>query len=675
MPWARALVSVLAVLAAWPPGARAALPAAATEDPWVEVSTARFRVYSNADEAAASEAARHLERLADAMQHTSLGLRVDGGREVHVYLFRDRASFRPYCPFSDDDLSTTAGFHVSGQDVEFIAFYTPLRDAPARFASHEYTHAVLARSLGELPTWIDEGLAEFYSTFEAHRRSADIGRPIPEHVASLRRGMLPIEDLLVLGHNSPIYERGSNRETVYAQSWALVHALVMDPADGGRRFGALLSELVRGRPSAEALRLVYGPNASDSLQRRLREYVSLGTLPYSQWDFAQGFDEAPVRARALGHAEILTVLGELIAHTRESLYPSAREHLEAAWSEDSTHALPAALLAELAERQGDRAEAAQWIAAVQRSSDREPRPFAIAGIVLARRRTESSEPLGWPAPGASADAQQARSLLSRAVASRPNDSDWLAQLGMTYLDDSVGVYDGVAALFQAQQDWPRRGDIVGALAILNLRAGNRGTAVGLYSRIPLGPERLEWRARVGYLLERQTRAEVNNLMGEERADEAESLVVRLRRDVTEAGVASRCDDLLAWIRESRPAARPAASGATSSSPHGKSTPARGSAPAPDPLSRADRAMAMGEYDRAERLIGELRSQAKAGPWRVHLDSLAADARNRRRLQAANDLIRKGWDDAACRLFDLILADEPRVDLRREIERQRTRRCH
>jgi hypothetical protein len=142
-------VACAILLLAGPSGAHGALPPAATEDRWVEVRTARFRVYTNADAPVAARAARHLERLAEVLSSGTKGLRVDGGREVRLYVFRDLPSFKPYRPYGDDDEGgVAAGFHASGVDVEYIAFYASEHEWSMRFASHEYLHAVLARSLG-----------------------------------------------------------------------------------------------------------------------------------------------------------------------------------------------------------------------------------------------------------------------------------------------------------------------------------------------------------------------------------------------------------------------------------------------------------------------------------------------------------------------------------------------
>jgi len=163
------IAAVVGLLLATSP--RADLPPTATDDTWIEVRTPRFHVFSNAGPVIATHAARHLERLADAMALTTGGLRVDGGRDVRIYVFRDLGSFRPYRAATDDEYTVSVGYHVAGRDAEYIAYFMAAGDMPRRFAAHEYTHAVLSRSLGSIPLWANEGLAEYFSTFVAKAQS------------------------------------------------------------------------------------------------------------------------------------------------------------------------------------------------------------------------------------------------------------------------------------------------------------------------------------------------------------------------------------------------------------------------------------------------------------------------------------------------------------------------
>ena len=144
-------------------------------------------------------------------------------------------------------------------------------------------------------------------------------------------------------------------------------------------------------------------------------------------------------------------------------------------------------------------------------------------------------------------------MLSRALESRPEAAQWLTPYAMTFLDDSADVQEGIGALLRAEGVWPRRADITGALAVLDLRAGNRGAALAMYQRIPRGTDRAFWRATAGSLLMLETLAEAGRLVREGRPADAESLVVRLRGVVTEPGVAANCAAELDWIRAARAA--------------------------------------------------------------------------------------------------------------------------
>src|SRR5262252_4562789 len=303
------LLVVLAIL--FTGAAHAALPSA-THDAWVEAKSERFTVYSNAGEQAATRAVRHLERLAQVLKSTTQGLRVDGARDVRVYLFRDLDSFKQYRPSGDDENGITAGFQSSGPDVALIAYHIPVDDDPMRFASHEYLHVVLGRNLGTLPVWINEGLAEFYSTFVPSRRAADIGRPIPEHIMFLQaNGTIPLDQLMLVSVNSADYREGSRRGMIYAESWAMVHMLVMKPGPDAGMLSRYLGALGRGAEDRTALAASYGAHATDSLTDALRQYVKLGTYSYSSWSFGDDLTDVDARVRELPASEVLLLLGEL----------------------------------------------------------------------------------------------------------------------------------------------------------------------------------------------------------------------------------------------------------------------------------------------------------------------------------------------------------------------------
>jgi hypothetical protein len=670
--------------------ARAALPDAAG-DTWVEAKSARFTVYSNAGQQAAVRAARHLERLADVLTSTTQGLRVDGGREVRVYLFRDLNSFKPYRPTGDDENGITAGFQATGPDVALIAYHIPPDGDPMRFASHEYLHAVLGRNLGALPVWVNEGLAEYYSTFTAGKRTADIGRPIEDHIVWLQtNGTIPLSQLMLVDEGSPDYNEGRRRGTVYAESWAMVHMLVMAPGEGGSRFSRFLGALGRGVEQAPALREAYGSGAADSLSNALGVYVKLGSYHFTTYTFASDLADVATEVRELSRPEVLTVLGELAMRSKKSLQPVAREHLETAWRADSSNALAAGLLCEMASAASDVPAMTRWAAAVGRATRPDPRARALAGMALATRPFEQTYWPSWPAAGADANALTARQLLEAANDARPGRVEWQIPYGLTFVEDSASTALGVNALLEAHGAEPHRGDATAGLSMLQSRVGNRAGALVLYQQLRAGTADRAWKHWAGYLLARRTLTDAEKMARAGKEEQAETLLVRLKRDVVEHGVESAADQMIAWMHDN-PHANATPEGAFTStfapdkgstSDKGDATGAAadrkeaamryiedGSIAIPAALAAAKR----GDFAGAERMILEIRKNA---PPALHagLDSMATEMRNQARMRSAFELLRSGKTAEACALYEQILADHPKPDVREYVIQHQLKYC-
>lgn len=95
---------------------------------------------------------------------------------------------------------------------------------------HEYVHLVTAAEFDPIPppAWIDEGLSEFWSTLVARGDRLDVGAPIGAFVRALRRGRgwIPIAELVRAPRGR--YDTVDGKlEMFYAESWALVHYLLL----------------------------------------------------------------------------------------------------------------------------------------------------------------------------------------------------------------------------------------------------------------------------------------------------------------------------------------------------------------------------------------------------------------------------------------------------------------
>lgn len=241
-----------------------------------------------------------------------------------VVVFRDDRAFAPFKPKDERGRrrDTIAGYFLSAPGANYMAVAMH-RDVSRTFhyLFHEYTHHIVRRLMPSAPPWLNEGLAELYSTFQARPQEGYglLGLPPINRLATLRRGdLLPLRDVLTLG-DAELAKAGPDRSAAfYAQAWALVHYLQL--ADGGaHRAGVarLLDGLRSGTALEPAVQSAFGFGIEE-LERRLRAYGHSGTFPRLRVDDPQG--NAPVRTslEVMLQADVDALQRQLLALLEQS---------------------------------------------------------------------------------------------------------------------------------------------------------------------------------------------------------------------------------------------------------------------------------------------------------------------------------------------------------------------
>ena len=307
---------------------RAALPEPASHD-WFEVRTPRFQIMGDVEPHQLEQTALHLERMVRFFDVVMPGISADTTLVLPVYLFKSSAGFEAYRPNKPPGAGKLVGYHHFGSSGELIAMLGDDPEESRQYISHEYMHSVLRHSFGWLPPWVNEGLAEYFSTIDFTEHSVKLGGPISWSVQSLRRGFAPMCEFIAVDYDSPEYT-GEGAGPFYAQSWGIMHALMTSGLHGDSRTDELLQELSHGVASSRALAKVFGATACDSLGNVLRYYatnlqftVKLFKSPTLQ------FDLRIPSAHSLDRAGTLTQLGVLMAKNGGLGLPSAKEHSRA----------------------------------------------------------------------------------------------------------------------------------------------------------------------------------------------------------------------------------------------------------------------------------------------------------------------------------------------------------
>ena len=101
---------------------------------------------------------------------------------------------------------------------------------------HEYTHSILHLNSHWLPTWLDEGMAEFFAYTRFMDNKIYLGAP-SERSRMLDDGrLLPVAEMLVDRPND--YMRDEKKaQLFYAEAWAMVHFFTFGPRHGQRQEG------------------------------------------------------------------------------------------------------------------------------------------------------------------------------------------------------------------------------------------------------------------------------------------------------------------------------------------------------------------------------------------------------------------------------------------------------
>lgn len=235
-----------------------------------QARTGPFVVYSGVEIGPKSPLVRALVELERNLSEV-LGLRVgDGEPPVEVYVLRDRSAFTQYLTFHHPELPPRRAFFLAKGSQRLI--YTFFNDRLEEDLRHEATHAVLHATVGDLPLWLDEGLAEYFEVAKE-----PLGRN-PEHVArlpdDLKTGWRPdLRQLETLGSVAEMSPRD------YRESWAWVHFLLEDSGPGRSAVLAYLADLREDPGRAEPLSTRLGKGEGGSTPRMLAHFEEVRTGP------------------------------------------------------------------------------------------------------------------------------------------------------------------------------------------------------------------------------------------------------------------------------------------------------------------------------------------------------------------------------------------------------------
>lgn len=294
---------------------------------WKRIRSENFVAAGNADYVAMRSVLMELEGFRRALLRSLPSLRVASAVPTTVVVFKDEGSFARFKPRDEEGRrrERVAGYFVRSAEANYLV--VPMHRNAARtfhYLFHEYTHFIVRQNMGDVPEWLNEGMAEFYSTFRAmpRERRAVVGEPPQNRLPRLSKGWhLPLRDLLTMGPAERAQAGNERQQQFYAQSWAFVHFLTLGDSGRHRRGVVTYLEAVEKGASVDAaVESAFGMSIQE-LEAAVASYARRMTFPQVTIDDPDGAVQMRTTLEAMLKRDVAALQRDLLDALTSSTAP------------------------------------------------------------------------------------------------------------------------------------------------------------------------------------------------------------------------------------------------------------------------------------------------------------------------------------------------------------------
>ncbi len=416
---------------------------------------------------------------------------------TRVIVFPSQSEFARFQPGEHERASGVTGYFLGQEDGFILALSAGEKSAPADHVMfHEFTHVLISGQPFPFPTWLNEGMAEYFSTLDIRDRGAQVlvGRLIADHRRVLRESeLIPLAQLLAATQESELYREPGPKRLFYAQSWALVHFLRHRSTDC---FRAFLRSIEAGQSVESSLRRAYGMDLAQ-LEQAFRLYLEAKQFPTTLEPLRGQMEEsAPARIRVASEAEALAQLGDLLWRIGRS--DEAELLLEQSLRLDRRTAPAHYALGLMNYRRQRFADAREHFRLALESGASTPPAYFYYASAIQWAETDESQ---FVSQFSDEVAATMRAALARARELAPNFPDTYRTLAFIDMVRQENLPEAVALLQEAIRLAPRRDEFRYTLAQVYLRQKNFSLARETAASIAGKSANPELRRRAAFLLE------------------------------------------------------------------------------------------------------------------------------------------------------------------------------
>ncbi|MDX6269690.1 MAG: hypothetical protein QOD28_913 [Acidobacteriota bacterium] len=475
---------------------------ATVRDSWVGVRSPHYLLVGDTTESELREVAIRFEQFRNAFSQLFPASGLSSSVPTTVVVFKDFESYKDFRPLYQGRPTEFISYFQSGLDSNYIAL--PLdRDRESLYVKlfHESVHLLIDSQSRRVPDWLNEGLAQYYSTFEfdiaANKNT--LGKPVAGNLALLRKNkLLPLAALFAVDRASADYNERERNGIFNAQSWALVHYLMT--ADGGRRQLQLLRFIEMTAAGAQFERSFRQSFKADykTVEDELKEYVRRENFPARQTRLEDNLSVvAELESLSLTSADAHYFLGDLLLHINR--YEDAARQLQKATGLNPRSALAFAALGMVRVRQRQGAEARRLL---QQATSLEPDNYLTHyyyAYALSREEMDEEQEIN---AYEDETAELMRRELRRAIALKPDFAESYRLLAFINLVTGEQLPEAVELLRQGLKLSPGRPDLTFILAQVYVRMKETDAARATLQQLLNSGANTRLRARAQLLLDR-----------------------------------------------------------------------------------------------------------------------------------------------------------------------------
>ena len=445
------------------------------KDSWVSVRTKNFLLVGNAGEKDIRKVGLKLEQFREVFTHLFPKIKFNTPVPTTVVVFKSDSSYAPFKPGPN-----IAGHFQPGPDVNYIALTTEVRGEQDPFSVifHEYTHLLVENTFANAPVWFNEGLAEYYSTFSiTDDQKFRLGSPISNHVFLLRDSkMLPLRTLFEVDHKSPHYNEKNKQGIFYAESWALMHYLIIGKVGKVEQLGKFTELLGTKVPMEQAFQQAFGM-PFEAMEKELRDYVRKDRYNVIDGHFEHKLElDTDTQVAPLSEAEAQAYLGDLLVHSRRA---DAYKYLENALKLDPNLGMAHASLGMAYFYEGKVKEAYASLERAVAGNSQNYLAHYYYAFTLSRNAAGDAPVTGY-SPEVAA---KIREHLQKAIALRPDYPESYNLLAFVSVVTGVGVDEAIASMKSVLNNARGRRDFMIMLAQLYMRKQDMKSARGLLEQV------------------------------------------------------------------------------------------------------------------------------------------------------------------------------------------------